>query len=68
MLLPVISFAAAVGSPQQAENEARVTIRIERPAVATRKAWEKLPKSQRREVERRDERGRLTLLRLIEHQ
>jgi hypothetical protein len=69
MFLFLASAAAAASVPaRRAEFAARATIRIERPAIASSKAWDQAPKAAKAEIIRRDERGQPTLLRLIEHQ
>ena len=68
MLLLVLAAVASTGPPAKAAVQAVATIRIERPASASREAWERLPQSSRREIVIRDENGREILLRLVEQQ
>ncbi|HEU5482849.1 MAG TPA: hypothetical protein VFU80_07160 [Sphingomicrobium sp.] len=68
MLLLVAAVAIADPSPPRLAAQARASVRIERPVKVNRKEWERLPQSSRREVIRRDGRGRPILLRLVEQQ
>jgi hypothetical protein len=68
LLLANTALAALPVTPARAEAQAIATIRIERPAIASSRAWEDSPKGSRREVIRRDERGQPLLLRLIDYQ
>jgi len=70
MLLFIANTAVATLSPPsaRAQAQATATIRIERPAIANSAEWDRAPRASRKEVIRRDERGRPVLLRLIEHQ
>lgn len=67
MLLLVVAAIPFVPSAR-AEPQAKVTVRIERAATASRREWKNTAKSARREVVVRDEHGRPLLLRLIEYQ
>ena len=67
MLLLVAAAVPFVPSTR-AEPQAKVTVRIERAATASRQEWKNTAKSSRREVVVRDEHGRPVLLRLIEYQ
>jgi len=70
MLLLIASTAVASvpPGPRPADVQARATIRILRPAIASRKGWDLSPKGSRKETIRRDEQGQPVLLRLIEYQ
>jgi hypothetical protein len=68
MLLLVLSNAAAASLPVQPAVNATATVRIERPAVASREQWERLPKETRREIVVRGGDGRPLLVRVIEYQ
>jgi hypothetical protein len=65
MLLALVELVAQ-GLPPS--THATVTVRIERPAVATRDDWERAPSASRREMIIRDERGQRIIVRLIEYQ
>jgi hypothetical protein len=68
-LLFAAAAVAIVSKPvASATAQATATIRIERPAIASDKEWNQPAKASRREVVRRDERGRPMLLRVIEYQ
>jgi len=54
--------------PAQSHSQATATVRIERPAIANSKEWDRAPKAGRREIVRRDEGGQTVLLRLVEYQ
>jgi hypothetical protein len=64
--------AQGLPEPQPADvrpkAEARASVRVERPAIANRKAWEDSSASARRVVTIRDERGQPVLVRVIEYQ
>jgi hypothetical protein len=68
MLLLVLGNAAAAPGPVRPAANATATVRIERPAVASREQWERLPKQTRREIVVHDGDGRPTLVRVIEYQ
>jgi hypothetical protein len=68
MLLLVLSNAAAAPVPVRPAVNSTATVRIERPAVASREQWERLPKESRRELVVRGGDGRLLLVRVIEYQ
>jgi hypothetical protein len=67
MLLLVAAAVPFVPSAR-AEPQAKVTVRIERAATASRQEWKNTAESGRREVVVRDEHGRPLLLRLIDYQ
>ena len=64
LLLAVLATA----TPAQPKVEATATVRIERPSIAARDRWERLPNDRRGEVRIRDEHGRELLLRLVENE
>jgi hypothetical protein len=65
----LLLLAIATSSPPvPAKAVATASVRIERPASASERDWEKLPKGRRRELIVRDEQGRDLLLRLIENE
>jgi hypothetical protein len=68
MLLLLASNAISLPQVAPAEVHSKVTVRIERPATATKDEWERAPIASRREVIVRDDRGQPVLLRLIEYQ
>jgi len=68
MLLLILSNAAAVSAPVRPTVNSTATVRIERPAVASRERWEHLPEQKRREIIVRDGDGRPLLVRVIEYQ
>jgi hypothetical protein len=71
LLLAIANLAATAPESQpklQAQATARATVRIVTPVKIDKTIWERLPKSARREVIVRDERGQPVLLRLIENQ
>jgi hypothetical protein len=57
-----------VPHPPPAAVQAIATIRIERPAIANRREWERASKSSRREIIVHDRRRQPVLVRLIEYQ
>jgi hypothetical protein len=63
-------FAMAAVSPPHlvAKAQAIATIRVLHATVVTKDAWESGKDGQRREVRKRDEMGRVLILRLIEHE
>lgn len=62
----VLAFAALANAPAAAQPQAKV--RIVRAAVASKVAWDTQPESRRRESFTRDSHGRVTLVRIIEHE
>jgi hypothetical protein len=68
MLLLVLGIAAAAPAPVRPAVNATATVRIERPAVASREQWERLPKETRSEIVVRGGDGRPVLVRVIDHQ
>lgn len=68
MLLLVLSNAASAPAPVRPAVNSTATVRIERPAVASREEWERLPKETRREIVVRGGDGRPLLVRVIEYQ
>jgi hypothetical protein len=68
MLLLILSNAAAAPVPVRPAVNATATVRIERPAVASREQWERLPKEARSEIVVRGGDGRPLLVRVIDHQ
>jgi hypothetical protein len=67
MLLLLASNIASL-DPGRAEVQAKASVRIERPAIANKKEWEKSPKSSRRVITVHDEHGRPIPVRVIEYQ
>lgn len=69
MLLLLFGPNASLPPPPprpQAEVQARATVRIERPATASSEQWAHVPRGARKEVIRRDERGNLVLIRIVD--
>lgn len=66
MLLFDASVASAPNPPTTAV-QATATIRVERPAIANRRVWERASKSSRREMIFHNRQGRTVLVRLIEY-
>lgn len=67
-LLLVLAGAATSTATVGPEVQARAVVRVERPAVATQKEWERLPPARRRELVRKDELGRPVAIRVIEYE
>jgi len=65
-MLLLAAFAAAAAPPPKVSEQARATVRVEKPVRANSREWEKLPASSRRETIVRDESGNPLLLRLVE--
>jgi hypothetical protein len=59
---------AAIAAASPPTVQATATVRIERPARASREAWERLPAQSKREVVVRDDEDRPIRLRLVENQ
>jgi len=68
MLVIILASTASSMATVPVGAQATATIRIERPAIASREAWKNSPKSQRRKIIVRDSSGRPIELRLIEYQ
>jgi len=68
MVLILASTAATLAPPTRIETQATATIRIERPAIANSKEWQRSPVTSRREIIVRDEHGQPVLVRIIEFQ
>ena len=68
MLLLAALAAFSAAPAERPAMQARVTVRIERPARASAKQWDSLPLSGRREILIRDDQGRPVLIRLIENE
>ena len=68
LLLIALAASASPPPPPVRVQEARATARIERSQRVTQETWTSAAEDQRREIIRRDEKGRLILLRLIENQ
>jgi hypothetical protein len=66
--LDLLLIAEAAASATQANIPAQARARIERVVKADAQGWKQFPKSQRREIRLVDKAGRLTTLRLMEHQ
>lgn len=66
LLAPLALAAEPPATP--VVRQARATVHIVSAARASRDEWKRLPPQKRREVLRRDEHGRVTLLRLIENE
>lgn len=65
----LIAAAAMISShPPAVRVESTATVRIERPATASREEWERIPHSSRREKIVRDEEGQLVLMRIVDYQ
>ena len=67
MLLPAPSPEIALHQPR-VTIAAQATVRIERPAKASARDWELTPEALRREMIVKDEKGRVTLLRITDHE
>ena len=67
LLIATTAVAAVPSPPGPVQAQAKVIVRIVRPAIASSKAWDLSPKGARKETIRRDERGEPVLLRLIEY-
>jgi hypothetical protein len=65
-MLPPIAVHAPDPAPPRAVATATATVRVERPATASKEDWEHAPRSARRELIVRDKDGQRVLLRLIE--
>lgn len=68
MFLPPPAATMSDAPHPKAEVRTSASIRIERPATASREQWEKTPKSLRRETIIVDEQGRPLLVRIIDHE
>ena len=68
MLLLVAANAAPFPPPRQTHVQAIVSTRIEHPAIANRKEWDRTASSSRREIIVRGKRGEPVLVRIIEYQ
>ena len=64
LLLPSVASLVATEPPAHAQGT--VTIRVERPAIASENEWQRPSPGARREIIRLDERGRPMLLRVLE--
>lgn len=67
VLLIVMAAAEATAIPRTAV-ESTATVRIERPAQASARDWERSSPVQKRETVVKDEQGRLVTLRIVELQ
>ena len=69
-MLPIVVLVEAASSmpPAKIGAQASAIICVERPAIATSKAWDQSPRSERREVIRRGEHGEPILVRVIDYQ
>ncbi len=68
MLLPIVSHAPAHLPQALSQAQSMAAVRIERPAIANAREWEKAPKSSRREIIILNEDGQRVLVRLIEYE
>lgn len=66
MFLFLASTAVTLAPPARSEAQATASIRIERPAIANSKAWDRTPAASRRQIIVRDEHGQPVLVRIIE--
>jgi hypothetical protein len=58
----------ATSSPAFARTQVEASVRIEHPAAANKKEWERSPSSSRREILIRDEDGKRVLVRVIQYE
>ena len=67
-MLPLLLFTEAVARPAvRPDRPATALVRIERGVRATAEQWRQTPQAQRRELRRRDDLGRLIVIRVIEN-
>jgi hypothetical protein len=65
----LIAAAATISfHPPAVRVESTATVRIERPATASRQEWERIRTSSRREKIVRDEQGQWVLMRIVDYQ
>jgi hypothetical protein len=67
-MLWLLATSAILARPQAPVVQVQATVRIERPARASREAWDRAGRSQQREVIIKSEAGNPLRLRLVEYQ
>lgn len=71
-MLLLFAFAAApvlsppIAAPPRPQTQARVTLRIERAGTASADRWDQALPKHRKQIVRRDERGTLIMLRIVD--
>jgi hypothetical protein len=68
LLLVAVALTEAPPANLQRGAQAMATVRVVQATVVTKAAWQAGKIGQRRETHKRDEAGRMILLRLIEHE
>lgn len=67
IMIALAAFIPGTAVPS-ASSQAKAVIRIERPAIVTKEAWEAREKQRRKEVRRIDPSGHIIVIRLIEYE
>jgi hypothetical protein len=69
MLALLVLAEVTTRPPMQTGTPATASVRIERAAAIAREdQWDKVPRRNRREIIRREPDGRITVVRVIEHE